>query len=145
MRDTADRRAPATARGAERAERGRDGALNGRRLGPGLVLPLVRGHVPTEDAQRQHVAEPAGLLRTAFRPAGTAPERRARAEARARLRELCGLPAAGSVDWEEVRSRVPRAMNYAGMPAVLREVFGEAERAMRGPRAGAGFRTSTFD
>ncbi|MEU7133421.1 DUF4157 domain-containing protein [Streptomyces sp. NPDC046261] len=93
----------------------------------GLVLPLNKGKMPDEPAQTRHVQRLGKLLADAFPANGNTRNPRT-ARARAQLKQLCGQPAADDrdVDWAGLRDRVLRAMNYAGMPAVLAEVYNEA-------------------
>ncbi|WP_435840867.1 eCIS core domain-containing protein [Streptomyces cinnamoneus] len=93
----------------------------------GLVLPLDKGKMPTAPAQKRHVQRLNRLLADAFPKNGNTRTRQA-AAARAELKRMCGLSAVDDrdIDWAGLRDRVLRAMNYAGMPAVLAEVYNEA-------------------
>ncbi|MCA6091947.1 DUF4157 domain-containing protein [Streptomyces sp. SCA3-4] len=93
----------------------------------GLVLPLDKGKMPADSAQRRHVQRLDRLLADAFPKDGNTRTRRA-ATARTELKRMCGLSAVDDrdIDWAGLRDRVLRAMNYAGMPAVLAGVYHEA-------------------
>ncbi|MEU1375062.1 DUF4157 domain-containing protein [Streptomyces triculaminicus] len=92
-----------------------------------LVLPLDKGKMPAAPAQGRHVQRLGKLLADAFPKDGNTRTRRA-AAARAELKRMSGQSAADDrdIDWAKLRDRVLRAMNYAGMPAVLAEVYNEA-------------------
>ncbi|MEV5238403.1 DUF4157 domain-containing protein [Streptomyces cinnamoneus] len=95
--------------------------------GGGLVLPLDKGKMPAAGAQRRHVQRLGRLLTDAFPKNGNTRNPRT-AGARAELKRMGGLSAVDdrNVDWAGLRERVLRAMNYAGMPAVLAENYNEA-------------------
>lgn len=103
----------------------------------GLVLPLdPKGKMPGDHAQQAQIDRLQGLLDQAFpMPKKSAPKTRKSAEkakaARAELKRLAGLSetADQDMDWDALRDRVRRAMNYAGMPAVLAEIYNEAKNA----------------
>lgn len=113
----------------------------GARQGPGLLLPLDnQGKMPDDRAQRKHIERLDRLLSDAFPDDGNTGTRQV-GNARAELERFWGRP--GDVDWEVLHDRVRRAMNYAGMPAVLAEVFGTAEVKAALP-GGGGFRVRDF-
>lgn len=109
----------------------------------GLVLSLDQGRMPAPRAQERLVERLAGLVDEAFPENGRidAVAKGARAE----LKRRAGLWGVNDrdIDWEAVRNRVERAMNYAGMPAVLAEVFKVAETKASGP-GGGGFPVRNF-
>ncbi|MFI7503411.1 DUF4157 domain-containing protein [Streptomyces sp. NPDC049687] len=110
-----------------------------------LVLPLDdKGKMPKASAQEAHIERLAGLLAAAFPKDRNTTTRRAK-DARSELKRLCGLSAVKDrdIDWTAVRDRIRRAMNYAGMPAVLAEVYSEAKEKASGPNAG-GFPVRNF-
>ncbi|WP_330348860.1 eCIS core domain-containing protein [Streptomyces sp. NBC_00582] len=115
------------------------------RRGDGLVLPLDdKGRMPKAKAQEQHIDRLAALLTDAYPKNGDTTTRRAK-NARTELKELCGLAGVKNrdIDWDELRERVRRAMNYAGMPAVLDEVYTEAKEKASRPDGG-GFPIRNF-
>ncbi|MHA7960299.1 eCIS core domain-containing protein [Streptomyces sp. L500] len=112
----------------------------GARQGAGLLLPLDQGRMPDDRAQRKHIERLERLLTDAFPDDGNTGTRQV-GNARAELKRFWGRP--GDVDWEALHDRVRRAMNYAGMPAVLAEVFGTAEGKAALPDGG-GFRVRDF-
>ncbi|MFF3937442.1 eCIS core domain-containing protein [Streptomyces phaeofaciens] len=114
------------------------------RQGDGLVLPLDKGKMPKASAQDALIERLVGLLAAAFPKDGITTTRRAK-DARTELKRLCGLAGAKDrdVDWAELRDRVRRAMNYAGMPAVLAEVYSEAKDKAAQPDGG-GFKVRHF-
>lgn len=115
-----------------------------RRQADGLVLPLDKGKMPKASAQDTHIERLAGLLAAAFPKDRNTTTRRAK-DARTELKRLCGLTGVKDrdIDWEAVRDRVRRAMNYAGMPAVLAEVYSEAKDRAARPDGG-GFPVRNF-
>ncbi|MEU8584182.1 DUF4157 domain-containing protein [Streptomyces abikoensis] len=112
----------------------------GERQGAGLLLPLDQGRMPDDRAQRKHIERLERLLTDAFPEDGNTGARQV-GKARDELKRFWGRP--GDVDWEVLHDRVRRAMNYAGMPAVLAEVFGTAEVKAALPDGG-GFRVRDF-
>ncbi|MFD8993846.1 hypothetical protein [Streptomyces abikoensis] len=112
----------------------------GERQGAGLLLPLDQGRMPDDRAQRRHIERLDRLLTDAFPEDGDTGTRQV-GNARDELERFWGRP--GDVDWEVLHERVRRAMNYAGTPAVLAEVFGTAEVKAALP-GGGGFRVRDF-
>ncbi|AZQ69933.1 hypothetical protein EKH77_00700 [Streptomyces luteoverticillatus] len=112
----------------------------GERQGAGLLLPIDDGKMPHDRAQRKHIERLDRLLTDAFTEDGNTGTRRV-GNARDELKRFWVRP--GGVDWEALHDRVRRAMNYAGMPAVLAEVFGTAEGRAALPDGG-GFRVRGF-
>lgn len=109
----------------------------------GLVLPLEKGKMPDDRQQQAQIDRLQGLLDRAFPKDGKT--NRDCKDARKELKKLVGLDGAKDreVDWNALRDRVRRAMNYAGMPAVLAEIYNQAKNEEK-DTSGASFKEKKF-
>ncbi|GGX76330.1 hypothetical protein [Streptomyces hiroshimensis] len=111
----------------------------------GLVLPLnKKGKMRDEPEQLRHIERLEKLVNDAFLESGET-HRKATKDAREKLKRLAGVEQVNDrdIDWEALHQRVQRAMNYAGVPAVLAEVYNKAkDEAAQGD--GGGFKVRDF-
>ncbi|MER5742934.1 DUF4157 domain-containing protein [Streptomyces sp. NPDC002225] len=106
----------------------------------GLVLPLNKGKMPGAREQDAHIDRLADLVAKAYPKNGETHLKDAK-NARKELKKLAGLDAAKDrdIDWDALKERIHRAMNYAGVPAVLAEIYNAAKGA-----SGDEFKTKPF-